>query len=189
MLAIGYSAGGLPLLMRILQALPEDYPLAVVVVTHLPGGMETNLDVMLSRITKLPVTLVMDKESVRPCHIYIAPPDYHLLVERHPESAPGFALSVDAPVKSVRPSIDVFLESAAEIYEHDLIAVVLSGANSDGAEGMACAKKLGGLSIVQDPQESEFSTMPAAVIQRVRVDYVASTDEIISLLLSVHEKL
>jgi two-component system chemotaxis response regulator CheB len=186
MLVIGFSAGGIPLIKRILQALPEDYPLAVAIVAHLPGGFESCLAELLGDISQLPVSMAKDKEAVVAGHVYLAPPDYHLLLEnkRH---MPGFALSLDAPVKSVRPSIDVLFESAAEVFEEGLIAVLLSGANSDGAEGMAYVKQLGGLSIVLDPQESEFPTMPSAVIKRVDVDYIASMDEIISLLRSVHE--
>jgi two-component system chemotaxis response regulator CheB len=91
-------------------------------------------------------------------------------------------------VKSVRPSIDVLFSSAAEVFENDLIAVILSGANSDGADGMALVKKLGGLCIVLNPAETEFNTMPNAVIKAVNVDYVVSIEEIISLLVCVDEK-
>lgn len=110
-----------------------------------------------------------------------------MLIERHRCGAPRFALSIDEPVHSVRPSIDVLFESAAEVYEAGLIAVLLSGANSDGAAGMACAKQIGALTIVLDPQECEFTTMPTAAIEQVNVDYISSLDEIVSLLRSVHE--
>jgi len=186
MLVIGFSAGGIPLIKRILQALPKTYPLPIAVVAHLPSGYESCLAELLNEVTPLSVCTAQDKEPLVVGRVYLAPPDYHLLIENHLHK-PAFALSVDEPVKSVRPSIDVLFESAAEVFENDLIAVLLSGANSDGAAGMAYVKQLGGLSIVQDPQESEFSTMPSAVINRVDVDYVASMDEIISLLLSVHE--
>jgi two-component system chemotaxis response regulator CheB len=185
MLAIGFSAGGIPLAKRILKALPTDYPLPVAIVAHLPSGSESHLAVMLGQDISLPVSMVKDKEAILAGHVYIAPPDYHLLIEGR--DTPKFALSVDAPVSSVRPSINVLFESAAEAFESGLIAVLLSGANSDGAEGMVYVKQLGGLVIVQDPDESEFSTMPNAVIRRVDVDYIVSMDEIISLLLSVHE--
>ena len=188
MLVIGFSAGGIPLIKQILQSLPRHYPLPIVIVAHLPKGHESHLAELLNDITRLSVSMAKDKEIIVPGKVYVAPPDYHLLVEKH-SFPPTFALSVDVPVKAVRPSIDVLFESAAECYETGLIGVLLSGANSDGAEGMAYIKELGGLSIVLDPQESEFSTMPSAVIQRVSVDYIASMDEIISLLLSVHEEL
>lgn len=189
LLVIGFSAGGIPLVRRILTALPENYPLPVVVVTHFSSQHESHLAQILNEITPLAVSLAVDKRVVAPGQVYIAPPDYHLLIEKNHDALPTFALSVDEPVRSVRPSIDVLFESAAEVYESTLIAVLLSGANSDGAEGMAFVKQLAGLCIVQSPDESEFSAMPQAAIQRVNVDYVATLDEIISLLLSVQEVL
>lgn len=187
MLAIGFSAGGIPLIKRILQVLPQNYPLPVVIVAHQGGGEISHLDEVLASSCSLPVVTATDKEVIVRGRVYIAPADYHLLVEQDNRSVLTFALSVDEPVKSVRPSIDVLLESAAEVFESDLIALLLCGANSDGVEGMAYVKKLGGLGIVLDPRECEFSTMSDAVIRRVDVDYVASMEEIISLLLAVHE--
>jgi len=183
MLVIGLSAGGIPLIKRILQALPQDYPLPIAIVAHLPGGHESCLASILNESTKLPVSNAVDKEGIVAGHVYLAPPDYHLLVERNRR----FSLSVDAPVMSVRPSINVLFESAAEVYEQGLIAVLLSGANSDGAEGMAYVKQLGGLGIVLDPKECEFSTMSSATVNRVEVDFVVGLEEIIGLLLAVHE--
>jgi two-component system chemotaxis response regulator CheB len=101
---------------------------------------------------------------------------------------PSFALSVDEPVQNVRPSIDVLFESAAEVFETSLIAVLLSGANSDGAQGMVCVKQLGGLGIVLSPQECEFNTMGRAALERAQVDYVVGMEEIVSLLHSAHER-
>lgn len=187
MLAIGLSAGGMPLIKRILQALPQDYPLSVVVVAHLPAGEVSHLAELLGVATRLPVCTATDKQAIVRGRVYIAPPDYHLLVEQDRDAGVFFALSMDEPVRSVRPSIDVLFESAAEVFESGLIALLLSGANSDGVDGMACVKQLGGLGIVLDPAECEFSTMSDAAIKRVDVDYVVGMEEIISLLLSVHE--
>lgn len=183
MLVIGLSAGGIPLIKRILESLPAAYPIPVAIVAHLPSGHESCLAELLNSITQLHVSNAQDKEKILAGHVYLAPPDYHLLVEKNHR----FALSVDEPVMSVRPSINVLFESAAEVYEEKLIAVLLSGANSDGAEGMAYVKKLGGLGIVLDPKECEFSTMPTATLNRTEVDFVVGIEEIISLLLSVHE--
>lgn len=183
LVAIGLSAGGIPLVQRLLGALSADYPLPIVLVAHLPPSPAGGLVELLRQATPLPVTLAYDKAPIEIGHVYIAPPDYHLLIERHQR----FALSVDPPVKSVRPSIDVLLHSAAEVYEKQLIAVILSGANSDGADGMAQVKALGGVTIVLDPLQAEFSVMPAAVIEAVDVDYVASLEEIISLLQTVQD--
>lgn len=187
MLVIGFSAGGIPLIKRILQALPKDYPLPTAIVAHLPGGEKSGLAGLLDGMTSLPVSTAMDKEAILGGRVYLAPPDYHLLVEQGRHSVHRFALSLDEPVKSVRPSIDVLFESAADVFESGLIAVLLSGANSDGAEGMAYVKQLGGLGIVLKPEECEFSTMSDAAIKRTEVDYVVGLEEIVSLLLSVHE--
>lgn len=187
MLVIGLSAGGTPLIKRLLAALPKDYSLAVAIVAHLPQGYESNLAQLLDAVTELPVTMARDKEAIVAGHVYVAPPDYHLLVEQNRRFS--FALSEDEPVKSVRPSIDVLFKSAAEVFEAGLIAVILSGANSDGAEGMAVVKQLGGLCMVLNPLDAEFSIMPNAVIKQVDVDYIADMEDIISLLVSVDESL
>ncbi|MGR9013522.1 MAG: chemotaxis protein CheB [Gammaproteobacteria bacterium] len=190
MLIIGLSAGGMPLLKRLLAALPKEYPLAVAIVVHLPQDQESNLAQLLNAVTDLPVTMATDKEPIVEGHVYVAQPNYHLLVEQNRQFAmSAFALSEDEPVKSVRPSIDVLLKSAAEVFESDLIAVILSGANSDGADGMVLVKQLGGLCMVLNPHDAEFSTMPNAVIQQVDVDYIVGIEDIISLLISVDEKL
>lgn len=181
---IGFSAGGIPLAQCLLAALPDDYPLPVVLITHLPADAGNALLGLFQSVSRLPVKQALDKTAITAGSVYIAPPNYHLLVEHNGH----FALSVDAPVKSVRPSIDVFLKSAAEVYEKQLIAVILSGANSDGADGMARVKALGGVTIVLDPLQAEFRIMPDAVIEAVDVDYVANLDEIISLLLAVQDQ-
>jgi two-component system, chemotaxis family, protein-glutamate methylesterase/glutaminase len=184
MLVIGLSAGGMPLVKQLLTVLPKEYPLAIAIVAHLPQGYESNFAHILNAVTDLPVTMARDKESIIAGHVYVAPPDYHLLIEQNHQ----FALSEDEPVKSVRPSIDVLFSSAAEVYESELCAVILSGANSDGADGMTVVKQLGGLCMVLNPLDAEFNTMPNAVIQQVEVDYIASLEDIISLLVSVDEK-
>jgi two-component system, chemotaxis family, protein-glutamate methylesterase/glutaminase len=182
--AIGASAGGIPLLRRILAALPANYPLALLIVVHLPAQSSCNLVELFSHNCALPIRLATDKARLKPGHVYIAPPDYHLLVE----TCDYLALSVEAPVQSVRPSIDVLLQSAAEVFEKHLIAVILSGANSDGAAGMALVKELGGLTIVLNPLLTDFNTMPKAVLENVDVDYVANVEEIIALLQATQDQ-
>lgn len=183
-LALGFSAGGIPLAQALLAALPASYPLSVVVVAHLPAGEESALAELLGASTRLPVVMATDKMPLLPGRVHVAPPDYHLLVE----SRSRLALSVDPPVMSVRPSIDVLLGSAAECFERDLIAVVLSGANSDGARGMDQVHALGGMTIVLSPLKADFRTLPEAVINAVDVDYIANMEEIIALLRAVEEK-
>ena len=183
LLTIGFSAGGIPLASEILAALPKDYPLAVAIVAHLPAGQDSALADMLDLASSLPVAMAIDKTPIQPGHVYVAPPDYHLLVENRDY----FALSIDAPVLSVRPSIDVLLETAAEAFEDSLIALTLSGANSDGARGMARAHELGAMTISLSPLKTDFRTLPDAVIAAVDLDYIADQDEIIALLCSAGE--
>ncbi len=188
MLVIGLSAGGTPLIKQLLAALPSDYSLAVAIVAHIPQGHDSYLAQILNTVSALPVTMAKDKEAIMAGHVYVAPPDYHLLIEQnHHFPLSSFALSQDEPVKSVRPSIDLLFTSAAEVFENDLIAVILSGANSDGADGMVYIKQLGGLCMVINPQDVEFNIMPSAAIARTNVDYIASLNDIISLLISVDE--
>ena len=182
-LAMGFSAGGIPLACEILGALPKNYPLAIAIVAHLPAGQDSVLAEMLDRAARLPVSMAIDKTVILPGHVYVAPPDYHLLVENREH----FALSIDTPVLAVRPSIDVLLETAAEAFEDNLIALTLSGANSDGAQGMARAHELGAMTISLSPLKTDFRTLPDAVIAAVDVDYIADQDEIIALLCSAGE--
>ncbi|BBL70867.1 chemotaxis protein CheB [Methylogaea oryzae] len=184
LLTIGFSAGGIPLAQHIFAALPASYPMPIAVVAHLPAGEDCDLVEVLASSTALRVVMAEDKSPLEPGMVYVAPPDYHLLVEK----SGRLALSVDPPVKSVRPSIDVLFQSAAEAFEKDLIAVALSGANSDGVQGMAAVKELGGLTIVLDPLQTDIHTLPAAVVEAVDVDYVANIEEIASLLRAALEQ-
>jgi two-component system chemotaxis response regulator CheB len=121
----------------------------------------------------LPVREVDDKDEIKPGHVYIAPADYHTLVE------PGhFALSIDAPVMFSRPSIDVLFESAADSYGSELVAVVLTGANDDGSRGVRYVHERGGLTIVQDPATAERPEMPAAALATGLIDRVLPIEEI-----------
>jgi two-component system chemotaxis response regulator CheB len=157
-IVIGGSAGGLEALGVILPALPADFALPIAVVLHLPPSKPSYLSDVLGARTRLPVREPDDKEPVLRGHLYVAPPNYHLLIERGRE----FSLSVDALVHFSRPSIDVLFESAAEAYGSGVIAVLLSGANEDGAQGLAAVRKAGGETIVQAPATCVVATMPEA---------------------------
>ncbi len=167
-IVIGASAGGFAALTEILPRLPAALPQAVVVVQHLhPEGGEYMVE-SLRQHCVLPVKEAEDKESVLPGVIYVAVAQYHLLIERDR----SFSLSVDDKVNYARPSIDVLFESAAVTYGPKLIGVVLSGANADGAAGLAAIKARGGLAIVQDPATAEVSFMPQAALNGTTVDHV-----------------
>jgi two-component system chemotaxis response regulator CheB len=163
----GASLGGFDALAVLLGGLPENFSLPMAVVQHRSVDSDELLSTLLQRVCRLPIAEVEDKQPILPGNIYIAPADYHLLVERD-----HFALSVDGRVQFARPSIDVLFESAADAYRDRLVAVLLSGANEDGAHGIASVKAHGGLTIVQDPTSAESARMPAAAIAASAVDYV-----------------
>jgi two-component system chemotaxis response regulator CheB len=161
-IAIGASAGGIDALGAVLPALPATLRAAVFVVVHVPPGRPSLLAEIFAPRCALPVREALDKERIEPGTIWFAPPDYHLLVDRGPQ----LALSADEPVNWSRPSIDVLFESAADLYAEALTAVVLSGANDDGARGLAAVQRAGGLALVQDPAEAAAAAMPRAALER-----------------------
>ncbi len=167
-IVIGASAGGFAALAEILPRLPAALPQAVVVVQHLhPEGGEFMVE-FLNQHCALPVKEAEDKEPITPGVIYVAAAQYHLLIERDR----SFSLSVDEKVNYSRPSIDVLFVSAAQAYGPRLIGVILSGANADGAIGLAAIKARGGMTVVQNPASAEVSYMPQAAIDATTVDYI-----------------
>ena len=167
---VGASWGGLTALERVLGGLPRDFRTPIAVAQHRsPDGASEGLARLLGARTSLPVVDAEDKQPVEPAHVYLAPPDYHLYVEED-----GFALSVDDAVLYSRPSIDVLFESAADVYRERLIAVLLTGANEDGALGIATVKRLGGHTIVQNPADAERAEMPRAALRAVEPAQVLS---------------
>ena len=171
---IGGSWGGLDALGRLVALLDPDGRIAVVAALHrAPNGPEGALVSYLRARCRLPVTEAEDKDQIEPGHVYLAPADYHLLVE------PGrFALSIDAPVQYSRPSIDVLFQSAADAYGDATAAVVLTGANDDGCRGLCEVKRRGGLALVQDPDTAVRREMPDAAIATGVVDHVLPLEEI-----------
>ena len=161
LVVVGCSWGGLAAAARLLEALPPEFTVPTVIVQHRTEAPSA-LAELLSRHTARPVVEPDDKDQVQPAHVYLAPPGYHLLIDRC-----RFSLDTEAPVRYSRPSVDVLFESAAEAYGHRLAAVVLTGANDDGAAGLARIAAVGGLALVQDPNEAERPTMPAAALAAV----------------------
>lgn len=157
---IGASAGAIGALNQILPALPADYPLAVLVVVHIPPDRPSGLARLYSGRCAMAVKEAEDKEEVQAGTIYFAPPNYHLLVD------PDYTLSFsnDEAVLYSRPAVDVLFESAADAYGSDLTGVVLTGASADGAEGLRAIMAAGGSALVQDPATAESSSMPRAAI-------------------------
>jgi len=178
LVAIGASWGGLRALERILRDLPADFEPAIVIAQHRSANAtDSGLAGLLARHAGRAVQDAADKTAFSPGSIYLAPADYHLLVE------PGhFSLSVDERVQHARPSVDVLFESVADVFRERAIGIVLTGANGDGAHGLARIKELGGVAIVQDPRSAEAQTMPAAALRAVDADAVLALDEIAAFL-------
>lgn len=159
---VGTSWGGLAALRALATPLPRDLGLAIVVVQHRHKDSDRLLATLLQERTALTVCEIEDKQPVLPGFMFIAPPDYHLLIERG-----HFSLSTDEPVRYSRPSIDVAFTTAADSYGARAVGVVLTGANADGAEGLAAVASHGGLAIVQSPATAESPTMPRAALAAV----------------------
>ena len=177
-IVIGGSAGALEALGTLLPALPADMPVAVAIVVHLPPNRPSHLAEVLAVKTRLPVKEVEDKEPVLPGTVYVAPPGYHLLVEK----GRTFALSTDELVHFSRPAIDVLFESAAEAYGDRLAGIILTGSNADGARGLASIKRRGGLAVVQSPEGALAAAMPEAAIAAAHADHVLPVEGIAALL-------
>lgn len=178
---IGASAGGVHALLALLSDLPGSFRLPLIVVLHLPEGRNSQLAEIFRPRLPIAVREAADKESIAPATLYFAGPDYHLSVEMDRT----FSLSCEAPVHYSRPSIDVLMASAADAYGTGLAGILLTGANADGADGLARISQQGGLTVVQDPAEAEASTMPEAAIRRLRPDFILPLANIRSLLLQL----
>jgi len=174
LIAIGGSAGGVAALGSILPALPADFGLPVVVVLHQPPARNSLLADLFGRKCRLPVVEAFDKAPVEPGRIYFSPPDYHLMIENDLT----FCLSVDGPVNFSRPSIDVLLESAAASIGENVLAIILTGTNADGARGMKAVRAAGGLGWVQSPDGAQSPTMPRAAIELGGADAILGLEEI-----------
>lgn len=171
---IGASAGGVEVLSVLLPNVPSACSLPFMLVMHIPRERPSLLVEVFSSRCCLPVREAEDKEPVQPGTVYVAPPDYHLLIDQ----GPALALSDDEPVHFSRPSIDVLFESAADIYSERLMGIILTGANRDGATGLAAIARAGGRTIVQDPSRAAASYLPAAALQEGPVDAVLSVQQL-----------
>lgn len=174
---VGTSWGGLAALRTLVSGLPPDFMMAMVLVQHRHKDSDSLLRSLLQESSALEVCEVEDKMPLEHGRVYVAPPDYHTLVE------PGhFALSTEAPVRYSRPSIDVTFTSAAHSYAHRTVGLVLTGANADGADGLRRISERGGMAIVQDPATAESPTMPAAAVKAVPRARVMTLPEIVGFL-------
>jgi two-component system chemotaxis response regulator CheB len=170
---VGTSTGGLKALQTLLSGLPADFSLPIVIVQHRGKDSDSGLSKYLSECSSLPVIEPEDKEPLLDGHVYLAPRDYHLMIENR-----NFALSTVAPVRFARPSIDVLFESAADAFPTRAIGVILTGANSDGAHGLAAIKSRGGLTIVEEPSSAACRELPDAAIAQAMPDWILPLNQI-----------
>ena len=172
-IVVGCSLGGMQALRIILNGLSDDFCIPIAVVQHRHRTSNENLPTFFRRSSDMPVVDVQDKQFIKPGTIYLAPANYHLLVEKG-----QFDLSVDDAVHHSRPSVDVLFESAADAYGPRVIGLILTGSNVDGARGAQQIKRRGGLVVVQDPKTAEAPQMPQAVIDAGAVDQILPLNEI-----------
>ncbi len=185
MVVIGGSAGSLSVVTGILSALPMPLAAKIIVVLHRKNTSDIILLALLSKKTALPVIEVEDKEELQPGHIYLTPPDYHLLIE----TCNSFSLDSSDRVHYSRPSIDVTFISVAEMFRNKVIGILLSGSNGDGAKGLAYIKRNGGTTLVQNPETAEFPFMPQQAINLNCVDMIINGNEIGNKLVEILGKL
>ncbi len=175
---IGGSAGSIEVLLKLLPALPETLTYALIIVLHRKHTAESALADLLTSKSRLVIQEVDDKEPLKTGKVYLAPADYHLLIEH----SLVFSLDASEKVNYSRPSLDVSFESAAEVFGPELVGILLSGANADGTAGLKAIKRAGGLIVVQKPETARVAYMPQQAIQEADVDYVLDIFELARLL-------
>ncbi|GFO56905.1 putative chemotaxis protein-glutamate methylesterase [Geomonas sp. Red276] len=181
--AIGISTGGVTTLKPLLGALPADFRLPILVVQHVSPDSGARLAMLLDRICALHVKEADEQDIPVGGTVYLAPPNYHLLVE--PDRRLGF--STDPPVNFARPSVDVLFETAADAYGEELVGVVLTGAGEDGARGLRRIKDKGGLAVIQEPADAVASAMPQAALMAVAPDHLVTLAALPQLLINLSE--
>lgn len=178
-IVIGASAGGFNALSSLLEQMPADYCVPIVVVQHRSPDSGDLLEELLQRKCHIRIKQADEKERIRVGTVYVAPPDYHLLIE----ADRTFSLSADSRIRYSRPSIDVLFESAALVYGPALIGIILTGANEDGARGITCIAERGGLTIAQNPDEAQFPFMVQASIDTNKINHIWSLGTIQNFLI------
>lgn len=182
---IGSSAGGIEILLPLLTNLPKKFDGTVFIVQHLAAYYRSKLDTMLNKKSALPVSFAKDGEAFKKGHVYLAPPDHHLLLDRN-----GMAVKKGPKENRFRPSIDALFRSAAYNFHERVIGIVLSGLLDDGTSGLWSVKRMGGIAVVQDPEDALHPSMPRNAIQNVSVDYVTNANDIPNLMsLLANEKI
>jgi two-component system chemotaxis response regulator CheB len=180
---IGASAGGITAIQNLFLKLKDRCQQPMIFVQHLISDSQFDLSMVFGAYTKLQLREVQDKMKIESGYAYFAPAGYHLLIEKDL----SFSLSQDEPVHFSRPSIDVCFESAAEVFGASACAILLTGANSDGAQGLKCIQAQGGYTMVQDPSEAEFSTMPKSALEIMKPEFIGTLDRLSSQLIELQK--
>jgi two-component system chemotaxis response regulator CheB len=182
-IVIGGSAGSFSVLATILNKIPKDFSLPIVLCCHRLKHVRSGFIEALEIKSVKKVVEPDDKEGVKKGKVYVAPANYHMGIE----IGNTFALSTEEMVNNSRPAIDITFETASYVYKEKMIGILLTGANKDGALGMKKVKEGGGLTIVQEPSECTIDTMPKAAIAATKIDYVMRVEEIIKFLNDLHK--
>lgn len=172
-LIIGGSAGSLEVLLKVLPDVNVNIPFPIIIVVHRKHGADSLLPVLLSTRTKLIVKEVDEKEKIVAGNVYIAPSDYHLLVEQDET----FSLDYSEKINYSRPAIDATFQTAAEVYKTYLVCMLLSGSNSDGVNGLKSVKSWGGRAVIQDPKSAQVAYMPEQAKLNVNIDQVLPIED------------
>lgn len=174
------SAGSFQIIFKLIKALPAQFQIPILIILHRGKSSNHKIESVWNNACKIPVREINDKDEIKKATVYLCPPDYHIFIEKEKV----FSLDVSEPILFSRPSIDLTMQSAAEVYKDKLLAVLFSGANHDGAAGMLEIKNQGGETIVQNPEEAEVSTMPLAALSLNASTQTLKIKEIETLLLS-----
>lgn len=174
LIAIGGSAGSLQPLFSILEQLSPSFNIPILVILHRITGADSTLQELLAGKTHLTVTEIEEKDTIANRNLYICPSDYHVLIEPNET----FSLDASEKVNFSRPSLDVSFRSAAAVFKDRLTAILLSGANADGAEGLLHVQKQGGITIVQDPKEAQVAYMPLQALEILKPDCILQSKDI-----------
>lgn len=183
-IVIGVSSGGMNVMKIMFPLLPSDFRIPIIIVQHIGARSDNQWIKLLNEKCNLNIREADEKEEIKAGNVYIAPSNYHLMIEKNKT----FSLSIDERVNFARPSIDVLFESAAEAYKDSLIGVVLTGSNHDGARGLKKIQEYGGLAIIQDPETAESSSMPESAMALITADYILPLEKIIELLIKIDKQ-
>ncbi|OFX73887.1 MAG: hypothetical protein A2X12_02830 [Bacteroidetes bacterium GWE2_29_8] len=184
-IVIGGSAGSIRIIINLLKALPENYPIPIFLALHRPPDNDAGMKNIFEKISKNNIIEPEMRLNIKCGNIYVAPANYHILIEHR------FKINIDSSplVEFSRPSINVLFSSAADIYKRNLLGVILTGSNNDGASGIVAIKDMGGVTIAQDPSEAFMARMPSAAIKTDKVDYILNSEQITEFLVNLPGKL